>query len=72
MKKYFALLLALVMYLSLFACGKKEDGGTASFSVMANGLRGLYGTDVLLAAANSFTGSVRQADYTTQNDLQLH
>ena len=31
MKKYFALLLALVMSLSLFACGKKEDGGTASF-----------------------------------------
>ena len=31
MKKYFALLLALVMSLSLFAGGKKEDGGTASF-----------------------------------------
>ena len=31
MKKYFTLLLALVMSLSLFACGKKEDGGTASF-----------------------------------------
>ena len=41
-----------------------KDGGTASFSVMANTLRGLYGTDVLLAAANSFTGSVLQADYT--------
>ena len=41
-----------------------KDGGTASFSVMANTLRGLYGTDVLLAAANSFTGSMLQADYT--------
>ena len=35
----------------------------ASFSVMANTLRGVYGTDVLLATANSFTGSVLQADY---------
>ena len=43
-----------------------KNGGTASFSVMANTLRGLYGTDVLLAAANSFTGSVLQADYTKQ------
>ena len=41
-----------------------ENGGNASFSVMANTLRGLYGTDVLVAAANSFTGSVLQADYT--------
>ena len=40
------------------------DGGSASFSVMANTLRGVYGTDVLLATANSFTGSVLQADYT--------
>ena len=39
------------------------DGGSASFSVMANTLRGVYGTDVLLATANSFTGSVLQADY---------
>ncbi len=39
-------------------------GGNASFSVMANTLRGVYGTDVLLATANSFTGSVLQADYT--------
>ena len=31
---------------------------------MANTLRGLYGTDVLVASANSFTGSVLQADYT--------
>ena len=39
------------------------NGGSASFSVMANTLRGVYGTDVLLATANSFTGSVLQADY---------
>ena len=40
------------------------NGGSASFSVMANTLRGVYGTDVLIATANSFTGSVLQADYT--------
>jgi len=34
------------------------NGGSASFSVMANTLRGIYGTDVLIATANSFTGSV--------------
>ena len=39
------------------------NGGSAAFSVMANTLRGVYGTDVLLATANSFTGSVLQADY---------
>lgn len=39
------------------------NGGSASFSVMANTLRGVYGTDVLLATANSFTGSVLRADY---------
>ena len=41
-----------------------QNGGNASFSVMANTLRGIYGTDVLVATANSFTGSVLQADYT--------
>ena len=40
------------------------DGGNAAFSVMANTLRGVYDSDVLLAAANSFTGSVLAADYT--------
>ena len=40
------------------------DGGNAAFSVMANTLRGVYDTDVLIAAANSFTGSVLAADYT--------
>ena len=39
------------------------SGGNAAFSVMANTLRGVYGTDVLLATANSFTGSVLKADY---------
>ena len=39
------------------------NGGNAAFSVMANTLRGVYGTDVLLATANSFTGSVLRADY---------
>lgn len=41
-----------------------KNGGNASFSVMANTLRGLYGTDVLIAPASSFTGSVLQVDYT--------
>ena len=39
------------------------NGGNAAFSVMANTLRGVYGTDVLLSTANSFTGSVLKADY---------
>ena len=41
-----------------------KNGGNASYSAMANTVRGIYGTDVLIAAANSFTGSVRQAAYT--------
>ena len=40
------------------------DGGNEAYSVMANTLRGIYGTDVLIAAGNSFTGNVLQADYT--------
>ena len=40
-----------------------KNGGNASYSAMANTMRGIYGTDVLIAAANSFTGSVLQADY---------
>lgn len=39
-------------------------GGNASASVMANTLRGYYGSDVLVAPAYSFTGSVLKADYT--------
>ena len=41
-----------------------KNGGNASYSAMANTMRGIYGTDVLIAAANSFTGNVRQAEYT--------
>ena len=43
------------------------DGGNAAFSVMANTLRGVYDSDVLIAAANSFTGSVLAADYTEKH-----
>ena len=39
-------------------------GGNAAYSVMANTLRGMYGTDVLIATGNSFTGSVLKAEYT--------
>lgn len=39
-------------------------GGNEAYSVMANSLRGHYGSDVLIATANSFTGSVLKADYT--------
>ena len=41
-----------------------KDGGNASYSAMANTLRGVYDTDVLIAPAISFTGSVMAADYT--------
>ena len=47
------------------------NGGNASFSVMANTLCGVYGTDVLIATANSFTGSVLQADYTRKMALSM-
>ena len=47
------------------------DGGNASFSVMANTLRGVYDSDVLLAAANSFTGSVLAADYTEKQAASM-
>ena len=48
-----------------------KNGGNASFSVMANTLRGVYGTDVLIAAANSFTGSVLRADYTKEMAVSM-
>ena len=48
-----------------------KKGGSASFSVMANTLRGVYGTDVLIAAANSFTGSVLRADYTKKMTVSM-
>ena len=47
-------------YSSLF----RKEGGSEAYSAMANTLRGHYGSDVLIAPANSFTGSVLQADYT--------
>ena len=47
------------------------DGGNAAFSVMANTLRGVYGADVLIAAANSFTGSVLRADYTKKMAVSM-
>lgn len=40
-----------------------KKGGNESYSVMANSLRELYGSDVLIAPAYSFTGSVIKADY---------
>ena len=41
-----------------------SSGGNAAYSVMANTLRGSYGTDVLIATGNSFTGNVLKAGYT--------
>ena len=41
-----------------------KEGGNESCSAMANTLRGVYGSDVLIAPAYSFTGSVIKADYT--------
>lgn len=43
-----------------------SKGGSEAYSVMANTLRGIYGSDVLIATANSFTGSVLKADYTAK------
>ena len=39
------------------------NGGNEAYSVMANTLRGIYGTDVLIASGNSFTGNVLKAKY---------
>ena len=41
-----------------------SSGGNTAYSVMANTLRGIYGTDVLIATGNSFTGNVLKAGYT--------
>ena len=41
-----------------------SSGGNAAYSVIANTLRGIYGTDVLIATGNSFTGNVLKAGYT--------
>lgn len=40
-----------------------SKGGNEAYSVMAGSLRGFYGSDVLIAPCNSFTGSVFKADY---------
>ena len=44
-----------------------SQGGNPAFSFMANTLRGVYGTDVLLATGNSFTGCALAGEYTPQN-----
>ena len=41
-----------------------KKGGNESYSAMANTLRGVYDSDVLIAPSYSFTGSVMKADYT--------
>ena len=41
-----------------------SSGRNEAYSVMANTLRGIYGTDVLIATGNSFTGNVLKAGYT--------
>ena len=41
-----------------------NDGGNEAYSVMANSLKSYYKSDVLIAAANSFTGNVLEAGYT--------
>ena len=39
------------------------NGGNEAYSVMAHTLRDIYGTDVLIATGNSFTGNVLKAKY---------
>lgn len=41
-----------------------KKGGNESYSAMANTLRAVYDSDVLIAPSYSFTGSVMKADYT--------
>lgn len=41
-----------------------SQGGNQAYSFMAGTLRGVYGTDVLLATANSFTGCALAGEYT--------
>ena len=41
-----------------------SSGGNAAYSVMANTLRSIYGSDVLIATGNSFTGNVLKAGST--------
>lgn len=42
----------------------RAKGGSQAASVMANTLRGCFGSEVLIAPAYSFTGSVLKANYT--------
>lgn len=42
----------------------QNEGGNAAYSVMANSLRSCYGTDVLIASGDSFTGNVLKGEYT--------
>ena len=42
----------------------RSRGGSQAASVMAGSLRACYGTEVLIAPAYSFTGSLLEADYT--------
>ena len=44
-----------------------QQWGNAAYSVMANTLRSIYGTDVLIATGNSFTGNVLKAGYTEKD-----
>ena len=55
--------LALFMTDSYCNFTHSEDGNP-SYSFMANTLRGIYGTDVLLATSNSFTGCALAGAYT--------
>ena len=55
--------LALFMTDSYCNFTHSEDGNP-SYSFMANTLRGIYGTDVLLATGNSFTGCALAGAYT--------
>ncbi|MGN0650970.1 MAG: extracellular solute-binding protein [Oscillospiraceae bacterium] len=43
-----------------------KKGGSEAYSVMANTLRDIYASDVLIATGNSFTGTVIKADYTAK------
>ena len=48
-----------------------QDGGSQGYSAMANTLRKIYDSDVLIAAGDSFTGSVLKADYTQKMAANL-
>ena len=52
----------IIKYMKTF--GFKEVFGKMCIRDRANTLRGIYGTDVLIATGNSFTGNVLKAGYT--------